>query len=332
TGTVTVATFSDANPGDHTSDFTVTIHWGDSSSSPGTVSFAGGVYSVTGSHTYADEGSFTVAVDIADIGGASTSASLSATVADAALTATAGADISATEGASTGTVTVANFSHANPGDHTADFTATINWGDGSPTSSGAITYDAVSGSYTVTGSHTYGEEGTFAVSVSIVDDGGSTASAGLTATVADAALSATPGAPISATEGASTGTVTAATLSDANPGDHTSDFTDTIHWGDSSSSPGTVSFAGGVYSVTGSHTYGEEGTFAVSVSIVDDGGSTVSAGLTATVADAALSATPGAPISATEGASTGTITVATFSDANPGDHTSDFTAIGSAHD
>src|SRR5207247_2527904 len=165
----------------------------------------------------------------------------------------------------------------------------------------------------------------FAVSVSIVDDGGSTASAGLTATVADAALNTAPGAPISATEGASTGTVTVATFSDANPGDQTSDFTVTIHWGDSSSSPGTVSFAGGVYSVTGSHTYADEGSFTVTVDIADIGGASTSASLSATVADAALTATAGADISATEGASTGTVTVATFSDANPGDHTSDFT-------
>src|SRR5207247_8697229 len=118
---------------------------------------------------------------------------------------------------------------ANPAHPTAHFPAPINRGHGRPTSIGPYTSLFGSGVYSVTGSHTYGEEGTFAVSVSIVDDGGSTASAGLTATVADAALSATPGAPISATEGASTGTVTAATLSDANPGDHTSDFTDTIH-------------------------------------------------------------------------------------------------------
>src|SRR5439155_14462224 len=132
-----------------------------------------------------------------------------------------------------------------------------------PTRTGASTYGAVCGSYTVTGSHTYGEEGRFAVSVSIVDDGGSTASAGLTATVADAALSATPGAPISATEGASTGSVVVATFSDANPGDHTSDFTVTIHWGDSSSSPGTVSFTGSAYSCTPVPTSAHKATFTV---------------------------------------------------------------------
>src|SRR5207247_536120 len=214
TGTVTVATFSDANPGDHTSDFTVTIHWGDSSFSPGTVSFAGGVYSVTGSHMSADDGSLTVAVDIADTGGASAGASLSATVADAALTATAGADISATEGASTGTVTVATFSDANPGDHTADFTVTIHWGDSS-SSPGTVSF--AGGVYSVTGSHTYGDEGTFTVAVDIADTGGPTRRATESATVADAALTATAGADISATEGASTGTVTVATFSDANP-------------------------------------------------------------------------------------------------------------------
>src|SRR5207245_236535 len=147
---------------------------------------------------------------------------------DAALSATPGAPISATEGASTGTITVATFSDANPGDNTSDFTVTIKSEERRVANSGAIPYDAVPGSYTVTGSHTYAEEGSFAVAVSIVDDGGSTASAGLTATVADAALTATPGAPISATEGASTGTVTVATFSDANPGDNTSDFTVTI--------------------------------------------------------------------------------------------------------
>src|SRR2546426_3379695 len=136
--------------------------WGDSSSSPGTVSFAGGVYSVTGSHTYADEGSFTVAVDIADIGGASTSASLSATVADAALTATAGADISAAEGASTGTVTVATFSDANPGDHTADFTRSEERRVGKECRSRWSPYHSKTRSYTLKGSPPYAEENPFA--------------------------------------------------------------------------------------------------------------------------------------------------------------------------
>src|SRR4029077_563725 len=114
--------------------------------------------------------SFSVTVSIADVGGATASASLTATVADAALTATAGSNISATEGSGTGSVIVATFTDANPGDHTTDFTATIDWGD-THSSAGTISYDSGTGVYTVTASHTYAEEGSFSVTVSIADVG-----------------------------------------------------------------------------------------------------------------------------------------------------------------
>src|SRR5205807_401566 len=155
TGTVTVATFTDANPGDHSADFTATINWGDTTSSSGTVTYDAGTgsYTVTGSHTYAEEGSFAVAVNIVDVGGATAGVGLTATVSDAALTPASGADPCSTLFPSTGTVTVATFTDANPGDHSADFTATINWGD-TTSSSGTVTYDAGTGTYTVTGSHT----------------------------------------------------------------------------------------------------------------------------------------------------------------------------------
>ena len=78
------------------------------------------------------------------------------------------------------------------------------------------------------------------------------------------------------------------------------DFTATIDWGDNSTSPGTVSYSGGVYTVAGSHTYADEGSYALSISVVDDGGSTTTISGTATVADAVLSAsgtwTPVAPL------------------------------------
>ena len=69
-----------------------------------------------------------VKVTLVDDNYAVTSAATVA-VADAPLTAT-GVNVSATEGASTGSVVVAKFTDAYPGNHTADFTATIAWGDG----------------------------------------------------------------------------------------------------------------------------------------------------------------------------------------------------------
>src|SRR5205823_5176238 len=154
-------------------------------------------FDVVGTHTYADEGAFTVGVNISDVGGSTTSASTTANVADAALTASA-TPIVATEGVSFSGV-VASFTDANPNATAGDYSATINWGDGAITA-GTIT--AGEGNFTVSGSHTYAEEGSYTVTVSIKDAGGSTASANSTATVDDAALSSA-GTTVTAFEGAS---------------------------------------------------------------------------------------------------------------------------------
>ena len=70
----------------------------------------------------------------------------------------------------TGPVLLASFSDANPQGARGDYAATIDWGDGTR-SAGTITGDP-GGPFTVTGGHTYAEEGTYAVSVLITDLGG----------------------------------------------------------------------------------------------------------------------------------------------------------------
>src|SRR5262245_3297035 len=55
-----VATFSDSVPG-QVNDYSVIIHWGDQTSSFGTViADGGGNFTVRGSHTYVDNGNFAV--------------------------------------------------------------------------------------------------------------------------------------------------------------------------------------------------------------------------------------------------------------------------------
>src|SRR5207253_2355914 len=153
------------------------------------VTLSSGTFSVTGTHTYADEGAYTATASIVDDGGATASATDAATVHDAALSATNGAGLTATEGAPVSS-TVATFSDANPGASAADFAGTtIDWGDGSAATAATVTLS--SGTFSVTGTHTYAEEGSFTATASVVDDGGATASATDVATVADAALSAT---------------------------------------------------------------------------------------------------------------------------------------------
>jgi hypothetical protein len=265
-----VASFTDPDPSATASEYSATIDWGDSSSTSGTISGpTGGPFNVSGTHTYAEEGSYPVTVRITDIDTPTNAATAHSTanVADAALTAGTLTISGGTEGVSP-TALSFKFTDANAGATTADFTASIHWGDGS-TTSGAVTGGG--GAFTVTGSHTYAEEGSYSVHVTVADDGGSTTSANGTAQVADAALAATCGAkPVSAKS--FSGTV--ATFTDANPNGTAADFTATINWGDASSSSGTVTGpTGGPFTVSGTHTYSSTGPFTITVTIVDDGGS-----------------------------------------------------------
>ena len=65
--------------------------------------------------------------------------------------------------------TVATFTDSNPKFFSSDFTATIDWGDGT-TSAGEITQQAGSGSaFIVSGSHTYAEFGGYPLTISVQD-------------------------------------------------------------------------------------------------------------------------------------------------------------------
>src|SRR5207302_1763138 len=180
------------------------ISWGDGSpATAATVTLSSGTFSVTGTHTYADEGAYTATASVVDDGGATAGATDAATVNDAALTASNGTGFTATEGNLSATVTVATFTDANPGVSAADFAGTtIAWGDGSPASLALVIADAhAAGPFDATGVHTYADEGAYTATASVADDGGATASATDAATVNDAALTASNGAGFTATEG-----------------------------------------------------------------------------------------------------------------------------------
>src|SRR5262249_41391208 len=144
-------------------------------------------------------------------------------------------NMSATEGASTGSTLVATFTCAGGLAPIASYAATIGWGVGTTstvtstaTPSGQIVVDS-NGGYDVQASHTYGEEGSFPLTVTITDAAGITFRAQAQATVADATLTGAA-QNISTTEGLKTFTV--ATFSDADPNGTPSDYTATITWDD----------------------------------------------------------------------------------------------------
>jgi len=158
-----VGTFDGSASSDKCGPPTLAWTFGDGSSASG----------VSPTHTYAEEGTYTAGLTATNVNGLSSSTSFTVVVADAALAAT-GRTIISTQ---TFSGTVASFTDADPAGAVADYTATIDWGDGSAASTGVVT--AAGGSFIVTGSHTFAASalGPQTITVTICDAGGSCATA-----------------------------------------------------------------------------------------------------------------------------------------------------------
>src|SRR5713226_2873905 len=91
--------------------YAASIAWGDGQTTPANISTPN-ANAVTGSHTYSEEGAYTVTVAVTDSAGATSSGSTSTSLADAALTGTGAPDTAAEGAAFSGTV--ASFTDADP--------------------------------------------------------------------------------------------------------------------------------------------------------------------------------------------------------------------------
>ena len=185
-----------------------------------------------------------------------------------------GSSLSSTEGATLHDV-VATFYDSNPFASPSDFAqTTIDWGDGSASTSAIVQGGA--GMFIVTGTKTYKDEGSYRVTATIRDDGGALAVAIGSARVADAPLTAGP-VTLALTEGATFAGVVGS-FTDANPGAPTSDYRAVIRWGDGTSSPGGFTRnSDGSTSIIGSHPYNtseERLSYQVVVEVSDVGGRT----------------------------------------------------------
>lgn len=191
---------------------------------------------------------------------------------DAAITA-GGTAVAASEGhAFTGKV--AGFTDPDLASTAAEYSATIAWGDGK---SSAGTISGASGNFTVTGTNTYLEEGSFNVTVTVtdVDASGVSPTATSKAAVSDAALAAKGATRVLTTQVTN---AVLATLTDGDPGAVASDYSVKVSWGDGATTAGTVTGpATGVFSVSASHTYAKKGAHAVTITICDAGGSCATA-------------------------------------------------------
>ncbi len=188
----TVATFTD--PGGPESDpnaYTATVDWGDGTTNSVATLANGGIvlgsdgktFSVNLAHMYTDEGTYAITITLDHEGAQSTPVTITANVADNDNLTATGTTLTGTYSTALTNVTLATFSDTYTGNSASDFVATVNWGDGSSTTSsdgsGTVSISGSSGNFTVTGSHNYGAANTtgYPISVTISDDGAGTATA-----------------------------------------------------------------------------------------------------------------------------------------------------------
>ena len=192
-------THDPSNGGQVAETFTYSINWDDGTSADtgsATIDTPGGVGKLTagsfdGSHTYADNGDYTVKVTVTDDdGGVSDVKTFHVIVSNVAPTliasvrknqAVEGSPLSITN---IGTFTDPGFDNplnthdpTNGGETTETFTYTIDWDDGRPVDTGSATIDTPGGVGKLTagsfdGFHTYADNGDYTVTVTVFDDDG----------------------------------------------------------------------------------------------------------------------------------------------------------------
>lgn len=162
-----------------TNPLSASIAWGDGGTSTASITPTNGSYSVSGTHTYAEEGLYTISITVKDGGGLQASTTSSATVNDANLTLThfvAGSIGHLKAGLA------ATFTDADPAGQVSDYQATINWGDGT-TATVTVGKNPLGKGFALAGTHNYARKGTYTITLTISDTGGSKVTKTVKATV-----------------------------------------------------------------------------------------------------------------------------------------------------
>ena len=289
-----LASFHDPDPADGgevaAEHYTAEVRWGDGHTTTGTLAGTGDAFTVSASNTYEEEGAYPVDVTVTDrtVPTVTATAHSRAEVADAPLTMRSAPNLRTVEGApSPDGLLVATFADADPHGEVADFSATIDWGDG-VSSTGRVVAAPGSTFSVLAPPHTYEEEGHPTVTVTIRDQGGASTVAHPDMVTNDAALHAGPAVTNGRLSGSgepvllwpNPGNSVVATFTDDDPHGEVADFTAVVDWSDGTSSAGTVSArAGGGFQVSASHNYADAwlGARPLRIDITDAGGARTTA-------------------------------------------------------
>jgi len=205
----------------------------------------------------------------------------------ALLTATTGGLLGPSLGVATGTTAFGSFLSSNPHDLPANFTASINWGDGvlttgtgtiSSSGTGGIVSSGTASAFVLkspalpTGftiaapaGHAYAGPGIYPVNVTVTDTNGAILRIANTAVVSDSNIYAF-GRTFTASKGSFDGVV--ATFVDSTIAMPASDYLASINWGDGSVTPATaIRGSSGSFQIYGRHKYAAGNTYPVDVTI-----------------------------------------------------------------
>lgn len=245
-------TFTDPGTAD---THTATVDWGDGTPvQPATVVPGPGGGAVTGLHTYAEAGRFTVTVCVTDDDDGTGCDSFEVEVqADPSFEIEIDPVVPIDEG---GTATVA-FTVTGPPD--ASPSATVRWGDGTAPAPTPLTADGTG--YAGSADHVYVQDGSFTATVEVCD-GDDCGTAVVTVEVANVA----PVVDTLTVSGAPAGLGAVQLMAGfADPG-IADVHSATVDWGDGTTSAAVVDDR----TVTATHTYLANGTFTVSVCVADE--------------------------------------------------------------
>jgi hypothetical protein len=163
-----------------------TIDWGDGT--PASISsYDSSTGRVTGTHTFAEEGRYSGTIHYFNSDGSPSTQAFAIKLQDAPLTGTASPPNAGAGAPFTGPV--ATFTDADPAGTASDYTATIDWGDGTTT---AGTVAAGTAGFTVTGTHTYPTGGHDNLTIVITDSGGAKTTVNEVANVAPTVSGVSP--------------------------------------------------------------------------------------------------------------------------------------------
>jgi PKD repeat protein len=241
-----IGTFSDA-PGDGgTLGWLVNVDWGDDSTDDSYRVTTGDLGSR--SHTYADNGSYTVTVSVTDKDGDSGTASFTITIANLnpIIDAVTASEIN--EGSSS-TISVTAHDPAGAADtlsYALDCNNDTIFGAAGSSSSGSCAFS---------------QDGSYTVGVRVTDEDGGSATATTTVTVKNVAPAVNAGADATINEGATfsqSGSFT-------DPG--ADSWTATVNYGDGSGSQ-PLTLTGKTFNL--SHSYADDGVYTVTVTVTDD--------------------------------------------------------------